>query len=407
MSNTTLMVIDGANVTSTCISIYPNNRFDWDVIRRYFVDNYDVVLFNYYTSIVTDENGYTKNHGFYRWLSTNGFRMITKDAKIIVDQATGRTIIKGNMDLDIACDTLSIKGYKRVILATNDSDFVKLADTLSKRGVVPVFAVVSGQISREIMSSGYDLVDLAQICNFRPEESSLRGVVEQQRKMLGREYTRHPVNQTRDVSLYQQQNSRQPDNEEDIEDEFTVSNVSSTEDAARMSNALYVPGIVRTERLGPVMFLRNDEHRGDVDEDGEDVFPVGSNSVEEKPTDMPEEKQEPVSNVSSTEEAPAPRKSSGRPAPIDIRTLNFDKDNIETVVGAPSQDTQIQTWCNSGVFDKDGYEVCITARNTDGTFVVKFEDGTIETVSLGMLFMRRYNKWTPASFSKVQSVIGK
>ena len=95
--------------------------------------------------------------------------MITKPTKQFTD-ATGRTKIKGNMDVEIAVTALQIASQiDHAVLLTGDGDFVSLAAALQGQGkrvsVVSSLKTNPPMIADELRRQVDQFVDLMQLEN--------------------------------------------------------------------------------------------------------------------------------------------------------------------------------------------------------------------------------------------------
>jgi len=129
--NETAILIDGANLHASIKEL--KMRIDFDRLRNWLDDRYDVPLIQYYTALYADadNNGHIEIKNLIDWLNYNGYRIISKPAKKM-----GK-VIKGNMDIEIALDAIQLahNGVRRIVLFTGDGDFAPLVSYLQKRGV--------------------------------------------------------------------------------------------------------------------------------------------------------------------------------------------------------------------------------------------------------------------------------
>ena len=150
--------IDGANV------MYQQNylswRIDWVKLLHFFSEKYRVVSARYYTALKTPPSEDQK--GFHRMLAQTGYSLRTKQLKKIVDDETGDTIYKGNLDIELVIDALTTEDqYDVFILFSGDSDFVPLINALrQQRKIVKAFST-KGFSSIDLVSElGMDFRDI-------------------------------------------------------------------------------------------------------------------------------------------------------------------------------------------------------------------------------------------------------
>ncbi len=138
----------------------------YDVLREFACrDGADALRLNSYTSFdseraQTDEDYKRNVRSFQAALRDFGYKVIVKRVKWYVNE-DGRRFGKANSDLDMAVDVLlEARNIDRVLLATGDGDFAKVARALQNMGCrveVVAFDNVSGELRREadLYVSGY------------------------------------------------------------------------------------------------------------------------------------------------------------------------------------------------------------------------------------------------------------
>jgi len=96
------LFIDGANLFSTTKAL--NQEIDFKKLLTYFNSKGRLIAANYY-SAVYEHDDYSAIQPLLDWLDYNGYNVISKPAKEVVDRE-GRRKIKGNMDIEITlCQT--------------------------------------------------------------------------------------------------------------------------------------------------------------------------------------------------------------------------------------------------------------------------------------------------------------
>jgi uncharacterized LabA/DUF88 family protein len=120
----------------------------------------------YYTTISEDQtNGLIRP--LVDWLDYNGYTVVTKTAKELVD-TTGRRKMKGNMHIELAVDAMRLAGQlDQMVLFSGDGDFRSLVEAVQRRGVhVTVVSTISSQppmIADELRRQADAFVDLAAL----------------------------------------------------------------------------------------------------------------------------------------------------------------------------------------------------------------------------------------------------
>ncbi|MGI9482481.1 MAG: NYN domain-containing protein [Hyphomicrobiales bacterium] len=126
------LFIDGANLYATARSL--NLDIDYRRLLSMFRDRGHLVRANYYTAIMEDAE-YSPIRPLVDWLDYNGYSVITKPTKEFTDAVTGRRKIKGNMDIEIAVDVMSMTAMiNHVVLFSGDGDFRSLVEAVQRKG---------------------------------------------------------------------------------------------------------------------------------------------------------------------------------------------------------------------------------------------------------------------------------
>ena len=125
------LFIDGANLYSAARAL----GFDIDYRRllKVFREKGRLVRAYYYTALVEDQE-YSPIRPLIDWLDYNGYTMVTKPTKEFTD-AMGRRKIKGNMDMELAIDAMSLVDVvDHFVVFSGDGDFRVLVEALQRKG---------------------------------------------------------------------------------------------------------------------------------------------------------------------------------------------------------------------------------------------------------------------------------
>lgn len=146
---TMALFVDGANM------FYAQRKLGWHIDYRRLYDHlaqdYKVYNAYYYTSVPTPVD--PSLEGFLRALTAMGYTVRRKPLKEIVDQETGQTFRKANLDIELVIDMFNTADlYEVAILATGDGDFERAVELLRSRGK-RVYAVGSREMA------AYDLIN--------------------------------------------------------------------------------------------------------------------------------------------------------------------------------------------------------------------------------------------------------
>lgn len=158
------LFIDGANLYSAAKSL--NADMDFKKLIDFFRSNGVLVRAYYYTAIVEGEE-YSPIRPLVDWLDYNGFTMVTKPVKRYTD-ASGHTRTKGNMDVEIAVDMLSMApNIDHAVLFSGDGDFRRLVEAVQDKGVrVSVVSTLKSQppqAADELRRAADQFVDLSDL----------------------------------------------------------------------------------------------------------------------------------------------------------------------------------------------------------------------------------------------------
>ena len=155
------LFIDGANLHATAKSL--GFEIDYKRLLREFQLRGYLLRALYYTAVIEDHE-YPSIRPLIDWLDYNGYTVVTKAAKELVDQ-TGRRKIKGNMDVELAVDAMEIAPHiDQMVLFSGDGDFRSLVEAVQRRGVrVVVVSTISTQppmVTQELRRQADEFVDI-------------------------------------------------------------------------------------------------------------------------------------------------------------------------------------------------------------------------------------------------------
>lgn len=156
--------VDGANLYGTAKAL----GFDIDYRRllALFAAKGRLLRAYYYTALMEDQE-YSPLRPLVDWLNYNGFTVVTKPTKELIDHA-GRRRIKSNMDIEVAVDMLEIADrVDHIILLSGDGDFRRLLESVQRRGVrVSVVSSIKTQpamIADELRRQADNFIELADL----------------------------------------------------------------------------------------------------------------------------------------------------------------------------------------------------------------------------------------------------
>lgn len=167
-SDKVAVFIDGANTFQTVKAL--DYEIDFKKILSEIKENAYLVRAFYYTAMLdTSKDQSNPLKKLTDWLNYNGFHVVTKLAKSYTNEETNETRTKGNMDIELAIDMLTmVKHYDVAILFSGDGDFRRLVEEVQKRGkrVVVVSSFQTrprSYIADELRKQADVYVDLADV----------------------------------------------------------------------------------------------------------------------------------------------------------------------------------------------------------------------------------------------------
>ena len=130
-SERTALFIDGANLFSCARTL--GKDIDYRALLEFFGERAVLLRALYYTALLEDQE-YSPLRPLLDWLDYNGYTVVTKPAKEFTD-SQGRRRIKGNMDIEIAVDMLSMAEHvDHLVLFSGDGDFRRLVEAIQRKG---------------------------------------------------------------------------------------------------------------------------------------------------------------------------------------------------------------------------------------------------------------------------------
>lgn len=156
--------IDGANLYGAARAL--EFDIDYKKMLSWASKQGKLVRAYYYTALVED-NDFSPIRPLVDWLDYNGYTMVTKVAREYTD-VSGRRKVKGNIDVEIACDVLEIApSVDHIMLFTGDGDFKRLVEAVQRKGVrVTVVSTVETQppmIADELRRQADHFIDLVDL----------------------------------------------------------------------------------------------------------------------------------------------------------------------------------------------------------------------------------------------------
>ena len=158
------LFIDGANLYAATRAL--GFDIDYKLLRAEFMRRGKLVRAFYYTALVDSEE-YSPIRPLIDWLDYNGFMLVTKPAKEFTD-SSGRRKVKGNMDIELACDAMEMAEHvEHIVLFSGDGDFRSLVAALQRRGVrVSIVSTIRSQppmIADDLRRQADNFIELEEL----------------------------------------------------------------------------------------------------------------------------------------------------------------------------------------------------------------------------------------------------
>lgn len=126
------LFIDGANLYSAGKTL--DFDIDYKKLLSLFASRGRLIRAYYYTAII-ERDDYSALRPLTDWLDYNGYHVVTKPAKEVIDR-DGRKRIKGNMDIEITIDMLGhTDNIDHMVLISGDGDFRATVKAVQAKGV--------------------------------------------------------------------------------------------------------------------------------------------------------------------------------------------------------------------------------------------------------------------------------
>lgn len=158
------LFIDGANLYATSKAL----GFDIDYKRllQDFQSRCYLMRAFYYTALIEDQE-YSSIRPLIDWLDYNGFKVVTKPTKEFFD-ATGRSKIKANMDIELAVDAMEMADHiDHLVLFSGDGDFRRLVEAVQRKGkkvsVISTLQTQPPMISDDLRRQADHFIDLTTL----------------------------------------------------------------------------------------------------------------------------------------------------------------------------------------------------------------------------------------------------
>lgn len=154
--------IDGSNLYASIKQLEVD--LDYSRLLKWVKSQGQLVRAFYYTAMIEGEE-HNPVRPLVDWLAYHGYSVVTKPAKEFTDHA-GRRKVKGNMDIEMACDMIEAAAYAdHIYLFSGDGDFRRVVESVQRKGVrVTVCSTLKTcppMIADELRRQADDFIDLS------------------------------------------------------------------------------------------------------------------------------------------------------------------------------------------------------------------------------------------------------
>ncbi len=131
------LLVDGSNTHAAARSL--NFDIDYKRLQEWARTKARLVASEYYTAIVpTDsaEDGYVSVKPLVDWLTYNGWRMKTVDAKVSINEVTGRRHVRSSINMEICVGIMRMSRHvDHILLCSGNGDFRPAIADAQSQGV--------------------------------------------------------------------------------------------------------------------------------------------------------------------------------------------------------------------------------------------------------------------------------
>lgn len=153
--------IDAANIFYSQKSL--KWRIDYEKFLLYWKNEGKVTGAYFYSALISTNKKQLK---FFIALKRIGYKVITREVKVIKDSKNKKLVQKGNFDLKLAIDIiLKIKEFDIAVLASGDSDFEPVIEYLRKIKKKTIVVSARGHIAKELVKRANKYLPLEKIKN--------------------------------------------------------------------------------------------------------------------------------------------------------------------------------------------------------------------------------------------------
>ncbi len=160
------VLIDGKSLFDTARAL--DIDIDYRKLLSLFREDGHLIRALYYTTVYDDED-FSALRPLVDWLAYNGFTLVSKPVKAIVD-SLGRRRVFGSMDVEMAVDAMRLApSVDHIVLLTGDGNFRRLVASLQNKGKrVTVISTLRSQpvmVADDLRRQADHFVDLADLAD--------------------------------------------------------------------------------------------------------------------------------------------------------------------------------------------------------------------------------------------------
>ena len=162
--NKVAIFVDGANM------FYAQRDNHWHIdfrlVHQFFMDNREKAGAYYFTASppAGDMGKVDRYRRFKTALIHLGYTVVDKEVRVITDEKTGQTKLKGNLDIDMVFNILtSVDSYDEAVLLGGDSDYIPVINHLRHLGKAVTVVGRRQSTATDVINAANNFIDLGSI----------------------------------------------------------------------------------------------------------------------------------------------------------------------------------------------------------------------------------------------------
>jgi len=141
-------------------------HIDYRNVKNYFADNRELAGAYYFTATPpsTNVDAVDRYRKFKHALTMMGYNVKDKEVRLIRDDVSGQTRLKGNLDIELVFRLLSSQNsYDIAVLLGGDSDYIPIVEHLINNGKRVIVVGRRQSTAADIINAASQFLDLNEI----------------------------------------------------------------------------------------------------------------------------------------------------------------------------------------------------------------------------------------------------